>query len=81
MSSGNGDASLSLFGRLVDGPILEKTGKALLGLSLGDGGRQSRLPAKHMLTIFNSCLWHSLLKIANLSVIDMTDCANVDVGF
>lgn len=43
VSSGDGDTSLSLLRSLVDGTILEEVGIALLGLSLGDGGRESSL--------------------------------------
>lgn len=56
VGSGDGDATLSLFGSLVDGAIVEEVCETLLGLSLCDGGREC-------------CL----------SVIDVTDCANVDV--
>jgi len=41
--SRDGDTSLSLFGSLVDGTILEELGVALFGLSLGDGSGQSSL--------------------------------------
>jgi hypothetical protein len=37
------DAALALLGRLVDGAVLEEAREALLGLALGDGGRQRRL--------------------------------------
>ena len=43
VSSGNGDTTLSLLRSLVNGTILEEVGKALLGLSLGDGSRESGL--------------------------------------
>lgn len=43
MGSRDGDTSLSLFGSLVDGAIVEEVGEALLGLPLGDGSRQGSL--------------------------------------
>lgn len=43
MGSRNGDTTLALLGSLVNGAILEEVGKALLGLTLGDGGSQGGL--------------------------------------
>lgn len=43
MGGRNGDTSLSLLGGLVNGAILKEVGQALLGLSLGDGSRESGL--------------------------------------
>lgn len=43
VSGGDGDAALSLFGRLVNGAIVEIFGEALLGLSFGDGSSQRGL--------------------------------------
>jgi hypothetical protein len=37
MGGRNGDSTLALFGSLVDGAVLEELGKALFGLSFGDG--------------------------------------------
>jgi hypothetical protein len=39
----DGNTALALFGRLVNGAILEELCKALGGLSLGDGGSEGRL--------------------------------------
>lgn len=43
VSSRNGDTTLTLLRSLVNGAIVEEVGKALLGLSLGNGGRKSGL--------------------------------------
>jgi hypothetical protein len=40
---GDGDTTLALLGRLVDGAVLEELGVALLGLTLGDGGCEGGL--------------------------------------
>ena len=39
----NGDATLPLFGGLIDGAIIEKFGEALGGLALGDGSCEGGL--------------------------------------
>lgn len=79
MSGGNGNTSLSLFRSLVDGTILEEVGKALLSLSLGDGGRKRGLSDKALLTMFDSAC-DKAFPITYLSVIDVTNCTNIDVG-
>ena len=38
VGGGDGDTTLALLRRLVDGAVLEELGVALLGLTLGDGG-------------------------------------------
>lgn len=43
VSGGNGDTTLSLLGSLVNGTIVEEVGKALFGLTLGDGSGESGL--------------------------------------
>lgn len=43
MRGRNGNTTLALLRSLVNGAILEKVGKALLGLSLGDGSRKGGL--------------------------------------
>jgi hypothetical protein len=43
MGGGNGDTTLSFFGGLVNGTILEKVSQTLLSLTLGNGSGQSSL--------------------------------------
>ena len=43
VGGGDGDTTLALLGRLVDGAIFEVGGVALFGLALGDGGSEGGL--------------------------------------
>lgn len=47
MGSRDGDTSLSLFGSLVNGAIVEEVGETLLGLPLGDGSGQGSLQQRN----------------------------------
>jgi hypothetical protein len=68
VGGGNGDTTLALLGRLVDGAILEKLCVALLGLSLGDGGCEGGLAS--------SVSWFVAVgrqALVYLSVVDVAD--------
>jgi hypothetical protein len=64
----NGDTTLALLRRLVDGAILEELCVALLGLSLGDGGCEGGLAS--------SVSWFVAVgrqALVYLSVVDVAD--------
>lgn len=67
---GDGDTTLALFGSLVDGAILEELCKALLGLSLGDGGCEGSLCT---ISHETCCGGGGESGVVYLSVIDVAD--------
>jgi hypothetical protein len=48
VGGGDGDTTLPLLGGPVNGAIVEEVGEALVGLPLGDGGRESGLVGRHV---------------------------------
>lgn len=72
MRGGNCDTTSPLLGSFVDGTILEVVGEALLGLALGDGGRQGSLSPCQSTSTY-------VLSRSYLSVIDVTNGTDVDV--
>lgn len=81
VGSRDGDTTFPLLRSLVNGAILKKAGIALLCLSLGDGSREGGLG---MIDQYNRYLHLAVywpLSISSyLSVIDVTDGSDVDVG-
>ena len=69
VGSRNGDTTLALFRRLVDGAILEELCVALFGLSLGDGGCESCL----ILLVSYDLMARGKGMVVYLSVINVAD--------
>lgn len=70
MGGGDGDTTLALLRRLVDGAVLEELGKALLGLALGDGGCEGCLWAISVCSLrgrsgAKEALYLSVIDVAN----------------
>jgi hypothetical protein len=75
VGGGDGDTTLALLGRLVNGTVLEELGVALLGLALGDGGCEGCLCG------ISVCPWRrcsGAKEALYLSVIDVTDGTYID---
>ena len=72
VGGGDGDTTLALLRRLVDGTVLEELGVALLGLTLCDGGCEGGLGAISMCWM-REC--PGAKETLYLSVIDVTDGA------
>jgi hypothetical protein len=70
VGGGDGDTTLALLRRLVDGAVLEELGVALLGLTLGDGSCEGCLHAISVCVVqrcsgAKEALYLSVIDVAN----------------
>jgi hypothetical protein len=78
VGSRDGDTTLALLRGLVNGSVVEEVGQTLGGLVLGDSGSQGGLHEMNQLDTSG----YTIIKALNLhlSVIDVTNGTNVNVG-
>jgi hypothetical protein len=76
VGGGDGDTTLALLRRLVNGTVLEELGVALLGLTLGDGGCEGCLWAISVCSLrrcsgAKEALYLSVIDVANGTCIEL----------